>query len=140
MAVTGPANYTLAIFRADSWNANLPAIFLDPDLRSQTPPSLADAFSAAEMALPSDEPVTSALKKFNVLKNQYQAGTLNPHSQNWSQLQTEAHASASDKTLDTSCRIVAAYIEWRSAERCPLHNGAIETAFREYVALKYGVS
>jgi hypothetical protein len=140
IAVTGPANYTLAIFRADSWNANLPAIFLDPDLRSQNPPSLAEAFSTTEMALPSDEPVTSALKKFNVLKNQYQAGSLNPHSQNWSQLQTQAHAAATDKTLDTTCRIVAAYIEWRSAERCPLHNGAIETAFREYVALKYGTS
>jgi hypothetical protein len=83
---------------------------------------------------------TGARLREERFRSESQAGTLNPHSQNWSQLQTQAHAAATDKTLDTTCRIVAAYIEWRSAERCPLHNGAIETAFREYVALKYGTS
>jgi len=83
---------------------------------------------------------TGARLREERFRSESQAGSLNPHSQNWSHLQTQAHAAATDKTLDTTCRIVAAYIEWRSAERCPLHNGAIETAFREYVALKYGTS
>jgi len=141
IALTGPAKYTLVIRREDSYNANLPALFLDTDMQYTAPPPLTDAFSLqqieqAEAHSPGEQSADS-LTGLARLIARYEIGSRNPAQANWQELAKAASAVASGSSLSAGQRSIAAYISWRADERSPLDTAGVSDALQQYVTLRF---
>ena len=149
--VQGPARYTLLIRRLGSQNANLPALFLDPDPLAQPAPALATAFTLTELqagslasssapsvpAVPASSSAPSALAAFSTLMAQYSSVAADSHGADWSALVSRAQHLAADSGLPSLQRSIAAWIGWQAQERDPLHAGLAPKHLAEYLTLGY---
>lgn len=144
-AVQGPGRYTLVIRGLHSLNANLPALFLDPDRRTVRPRplseelllrdvqaaglSLSSSASSDTLSAKNDSNSPAALQN---LVRQYVDGPTD-----WTALATGADKLAQDTTIQPSLRAVAALIAWHAQERLPLGAGAVAPAFTRFLQLRY---
>ena len=139
-AVQGPAHYTLVVRRLDSLNANLPALFLDPDPRTADPPRLAAELFDSELQ---EAAVTltgraGRLNNPNVGDLQRLMDRYALPTHDWKSLGDQADLLAADTTRSQAERTIAALIAWHAQEQLPLQTGHTISVFARYLSLRFG--
>jgi len=136
----------LLMRRLSSENANLPALFLDPDPALAASMPLSDAFTPAELVAaglsPGDDPTKTsgqAAAQLSVLQNavrQYKQGHLAPDG--WADLAVRAAQLSDFSGLNAGQQAVAAWVAWQAQERDPLHAAAGDR-FAHYLTRRYAL-
>jgi hypothetical protein len=136
LAVRGPARYTLVIRRLNSLNANLPALFLDPDPRMLPPDKLAWDFSADELeqaGVSGDAKGAVGQLVSELTAAESAASQANGNASDLSGIESDARKAEADPGLTALQQSIAAWVGWRASERSLLHRGDANNAFADYL-------
>jgi len=136
-AVRGPAQYTMVIRRLNSLNANLPALFLDPDPRTLRPDNVADDFTPEELKAAgmseggASTPVGQLVARLE--STEAQVVPTGVSDAGWTSLAQDANVLVTQAATTPAGRAVAAWVAWKASERLLLRKGDALDAFSKYL-------